>query len=68
MPDPHWQEHAACRDCPEEMTGPIDKKTARRLIAWYCRACPVVAQCEAHADRLGETDGVWGGKHRKGAA
>ena len=26
-----------------------------------CRRCPVIAQCRAHALRVGEAFGVWGG-------
>jgi WhiB family transcriptional regulator, redox-sensing transcriptional regulator len=62
-----WQLHAACRRQgselffhPEGERGPA--RTAReRAAKAVCARCPVVRECRAHALRVREPYGVWGG-------
>ncbi|MEZ5117295.1 MAG: WhiB family transcriptional regulator [Candidatus Nanopelagicales bacterium] len=62
-----WQMQAACRGedpslffHPEGERGPA--RLARELAAKaVCASCPVMAQCAAHALRVREPYGVWGG-------
>lgn len=35
---------------------------AVRAVEW-CRLCPVVVECGAYADRVGNVSGVWGGRY-----
>lgn len=62
-----WQMQAACRGedpslffHPEGERGPA--RLARELAAKaVCASCPVMAQCAAHALKVREPYGVWGG-------
>ena len=62
-----WQMRGSCRGLssdvffhPDRERGPA--RTAREARAKnVCRACPVVAQCRAHALAVHEPYGVWGG-------
>jgi len=62
-----WQLHAACRGedpalffHPEGERGPT--RAAREAAAKaVCAACPMLAQCAAHALTVREPYGVWGG-------
>lgn len=62
-----WQLRSACRNLdstlffhPERERGPAkaERETRAKRI---CRACPVIAECRAHALRVDEPYGVWGG-------
>lgn len=63
--DADWHARAACRDADPELffptgnTGPallqIEEAKA------YCRGCPVLDACQAHALTTGEKWGLWGG-------
>lgn len=62
-----WQLHSACRSFdpdlffhPEGERGPSrsSRDTAAKAV---CAACPVLAQCRAHALAVREPYGVWGG-------
>jgi WhiB family redox-sensing transcriptional regulator len=62
-----WQIQAACRTAdgelffhPEGERGP--RKDRRDALAKaVCATCPVITQCRAHALRVREPYGVWGG-------
>lgn len=62
-----WQLRGACRGedpdlffHPEGERGPL--RLARELAAKaVCASCPVAAQCAAHALKVREPYGVWGG-------
>ena len=62
-----WQLRAACRNLdsamffhPERERGAAkaDREARAKEI---CRSCPVIRQCRAHALRVDEPYGVWGG-------
>ncbi|MEO5833726.1 MAG: WhiB family transcriptional regulator [Nakamurella sp.] len=62
-----WQRSAACRGmdssyffCPPHERGPArdHRVVDAKLI---CRECPVIADCLAHALRVRESYGIWGG-------
>ena len=62
-----WQLAGSCRSadptlffCPEGERGPARRR--RELAAkTVCLACPVVSECRAHALKVREPYGVWGG-------
>lgn len=62
-----WQEAGSCRSLPTDMffhpeneRGP--RRKAREVAAKaVCGACPVIAQCRAHALSVQEPYGIWGG-------
>lgn len=41
---------------------PSNTVEANHFIAHYCRSCPVIKQCGDYAAKLGEDQGIWGGK------
>lgn len=62
-----WQLHGACRGTdssvffhPEGERGRARAQRERRAKE-FCRTCPVVAECLAHALTVGESYGTWGG-------
>jgi WhiB family redox-sensing transcriptional regulator len=62
-----WQDNAACRGedpdtffHPEGERGPA-REARERAAKAVCAACPVLAQCAAHALAVREPYGVWGG-------
>ncbi|MGV0834084.1 WhiB family transcriptional regulator [Mycolicibacterium thermoresistibile] len=72
LPEPNadvwdWQMEGACRGVdssmffhPEGERGRARAERERRAKEW-CRRCPVMTQCRAHALAAGETYGIWGG-------
>ena len=62
-----WQLDAACRDVPsEQFFHPENERGAarrnRELAAKaLCASCPVLLACRAHALKVREPYGVWGG-------
>ena len=62
-----WQIHAACRGMdsdiffhPDGQRGRARTEREHRAKA-ICQSCPVLKQCRAHALRVREPFGVWGG-------
>ena len=62
-----WQLRAACRHLdsalffhPERERGAVRAEREEKAKE-ICRSCPVVAACRAHALRVDEPYGVWGG-------
>lgn len=62
---PAWWDHAACRGVGPERFFPSGSdsaaKAVRKEAKETCARCPVVAECLAHAIRVDEPEGVWGG-------
>lgn len=62
-----WQARAACIVANGELfLGPDEERPTgpdrrERLALQVCRGCPVREQCLAHAPRVPERHGVWGG-------
>ena len=62
-----WQLHGACRTVdPETFFHPEGERGPRRrnrdaAAKAVCATCPVVLQCRAHALKVREPYGVWGG-------
>jgi WhiB family transcriptional regulator, redox-sensing transcriptional regulator len=62
-----WQMHAACRGMDSEIFFQSEgergtAKSAREQVAKaLCATCPVIAECRAHALKVREPFGVWGG-------
>lgn len=62
-----WQLRGACRGVDSSVFFPPDGERGRaraqreRHAKQFCRNCPVMAQCRAHALTVGEPYGVWGG-------
>lgn len=63
-----WQMSGACRDADAELFFPPEhlpraERGAREQAAkQVCAQCPVRPDCLAHAVRVGERFGVWGGQ------
>ena len=63
-----WQLEAACRgrDSSVFFHPPKERWTARQArieqAKAICRTCPVITQCLAHALRVQEPYGIWGGR------
>lgn len=62
-----WQLQGACRGVdssvffhPDGERGQARQQRERRAKQW-CRQCPVMRQCRAHALEVGELYGIWGG-------
>ncbi|MPZ61585.1 MAG: hypothetical protein GEU93_09875 [Propionibacteriales bacterium] len=57
---PVWVADALCAQVDPEIFFPRkgEPNTAARRV---CAACPVAAECRAHAIRSGEPHGIWGG-------
>ncbi len=62
-----WQMKAACRGLDSEMFFHPEgergtaKEVRERAAKALCATCPVIEQCRAHALRVREPFGVWGG-------
>ena len=60
-----WQMHGLCRGEDSSMFFHPDGERARAQremrAKQMCRQCPVITQCRAHALKVGETYGIWGG-------
>lgn len=62
-----WQQHGKCRQVdPEVFFHPEGERGSKRhdrdaAAKVVCEACPVLAQCRAHALAYREPYGVWGG-------
>jgi hypothetical protein len=65
VPDPGWQERAACADAPDPT---IFDHGAPPSDVWqalaYCDGCPVRDPCDRYAAWLRIDHGVWGGRAR----
>ncbi|OBJ73005.1 WhiB family transcriptional regulator [Mycobacterium sp. 1274756.6] len=76
VPEPHlnpytdlwdWQLHGACRGLDSSVFfHPDGERGTERLLREQrakamCRSCPVLTECRAHALRVGEPYGIWGG-------
>lgn len=59
-----WREHAACAGKPTEWFYPGRGEAFREAMA-LCAICPVQADCLAFALRVGENNGIWGGKSER---
>lgn len=60
MPEP-WVQEALCAQTDPELFFPEvggSTKAAKRI----CGACPVEAECLEYALRMGQREGIWGGK------
>jgi WhiB family transcriptional regulator, redox-sensing transcriptional regulator len=56
-----WRAYAACKTRPDLDWFPGKGDWGRHQKA-VCATCPVVDACLAHAMKVGEKDGIWGGK------
>ena len=62
-----WQMDAACRGVDSEMFFHPEgerggaKEARERVAKALCATCPVIAECRAHALKVREPFGVWGG-------
>lgn len=62
-----WQLHASCRGMDARTFFSPDGERGRerfereKRAKLICHRCPVTAECRAHALRVGETFGTWGG-------
>ncbi len=62
-----WQMDAACRGVDSEMFFHPEgerggaKEARERVAKALCEKCPVMVQCRAHALKVREPFGVWGG-------
>ncbi|MGV0635822.1 WhiB family transcriptional regulator [Mycolicibacillus trivialis] len=62
-----WQLHGACRGADSSVFfHPDGERGTERLLREQrakalCRTCPVLAECRAHALRVAEPYGIWGG-------
>ena len=62
-----WQMDAACRGVDSEMFFHPEgerggaKEARERVAKALCASCPVMVQCRAHALKVREPFGVWGG-------
>lgn len=73
LPGPHtdfwdWQLQGACRGAdsslffhPDGERG-HDRLHREQRAKALCRRCPVLTDCRAHALRVGEAYGIWGGQ------
>ncbi|MHA4855024.1 WhiB family transcriptional regulator (plasmid) [Rhodococcus sp. ZPP] len=65
--NPDWQHHASCRGADTEIFFSPDgerrsiRSQRERAAKQICQACPVLADCRAHALTAAETYGIWGG-------
>lgn len=55
-----WRESALCARTDPTLFHPEEGQTARRAKK-VCSACPVRAECLAHALAMDEPHGIWGG-------
>ncbi|MGJ7905498.1 WhiB family transcriptional regulator [Actinopolyspora sp. H202] len=64
----NWQLHASCRGAdPNIFFAPdgetrSDRERRQRIAKSICQDCPVRQLCLNHAQAVGETYGVWGGR------
>ncbi|MGH3562909.1 MAG: WhiB family transcriptional regulator [Mycobacterium sp.] len=62
-----WQLRGACRGVDSSVFFHPDGERGQarlqreRHAKEFCRSCPVIAQCRAHALGVGEPYGIWGG-------
>ena len=64
-----WMDRAHCRNNPippEEFfpvgkTGDVHARHVKRIIAKSCGNCEVKLDCLLYAQRIGATEGIWGG-------
>ncbi len=62
-----WQLRGACRGVDSSVFFPPDGERGRaraqreQNAKRWCRSCPVLEQCRAHALAVGEPYGIWGG-------
>jgi WhiB family redox-sensing transcriptional regulator len=62
-----WQLQGSCRGVDSSVFFHPDGERGRaraqreRRAKEFCRSCPVIAQCRAHALAVGEPYGIWGG-------
>ena len=62
-----WQLQGACRGVDSSVFFPPDGERGRaraqreQNAKRWCRTCPVMEQCRAHALAVGEPYGIWGG-------
>lgn len=62
-----WQLRGACRGVDSSVFFPPDGERGQararreRNAKEWCRICPVLAECRAHALEVGEPYGIWGG-------
>lgn len=62
-----WQMHGTCRGVDSSVffhpDGERGRARAQResRAKQLCRQCPVITQCRAHALKVGEPYGIWGG-------
>ncbi|MEB3034066.1 WhiB family transcriptional regulator [[Mycobacterium] nativiensis] len=62
-----WQLRGACRGLDSSVFFPPDGERGRaraqreQNAKQWCRTCPVMQQCRAHALAVGEPYGIWGG-------
>jgi WhiB family redox-sensing transcriptional regulator len=62
-----WQRFATCRASGPSVFYSQDGERGHareqrvELAKAMCRRCPVMTQCRAHAMRIGEPHGIWGG-------
>jgi len=70
-----WRDRARCRQPDAQPTPTWDPfflpdntvrggnhRQSGRTARWFCRHCPVTAQCLDYALTTGERHGIWGGK------